>query len=290
MFRAGQLHYTYEVPIDKIAIYREKQSQELQIYPYLGSYFYRFNTKVKHLRDKRVRRALAMAVDRQKITDQILKAGQVPAYAITPPNTMGYYPQSNLGFDPDKARALLAEAGYPDGQGFPKTEILYNTQEEHRKVAVAIQQMWKEVLNIDVVLLNQEWKVYLDNVANGHYEIARGSWIGDYVDPNNFLDMWLCDGGNNRTGWCNSDYDRMILEQTPQAKNHAERLKTFTQAEKLLLDNMPVLPLYIYVSKHLVSPSIKNFPPNILNQPSFKEIYLEDSSHTSSDYNSKEPD
>ena len=275
MFRSGQLHYTYEVPIDKIATYRKKQSQELQIYPYLGSYFYRFNTRVEHLKDKRVRRALAMAIDRQKITNQILKAGQVPAYAITPPNTMGYYPQSNLRFDPEQARALLAEAGYPDGQGFPQTEILYNTQEEHRKVAIAIQQMWKEVLNIDVVLLNQEWKVYLDNVANGHYEIARGSWIGDYVDPNNFLDMWLCSGGNNRTGWCNPDYDRMILEQAPKAKTHAQRLEIFTAAEKLLLKDMPVLPLYIYVSKHLVSPAIKNFPQNILNQPSFKDIYLQ---------------
>ncbi|MDG1820034.1 MAG: peptide ABC transporter substrate-binding protein [Porticoccaceae bacterium] len=276
MFRAGQLHYTYEVPIDKIAVYREQQSQALQIYPYLGSYFYRFNTQAEHLKDKRVRRALAMAIDRQKIADQVLKAGQVPAYAITPPNTMGYYPQSDLSYDPDQARALLAEAGYPQGQGFPKTEILYNTQEEHRKVAVAIQQMWKDSLNIDVVLLNQEWKVYLDSVASSNYAIARGAWIGDYVDPNNFLDMWICDGGNNRTGWCNPDYDQMILEQAPQAKTHAERLAIFTRAEQLLLEEMPVLPLYIYVSKHLVSPSIKNFSQNILNQPSFKDIYLQD--------------
>jgi oligopeptide transport system substrate-binding protein len=275
MFRAGQLHYTYEVPVDKISVYREKKSDELQISPYLGSYFYRFNTRVEHLRDKRVRRALAMAVDRQKIADQILKAGQVPSYAITPPNTMGYYPESDLRVDPQQARTLLAEAGYPNGEGFPKTEILYNTQEEHRKVAVAIQQMWKEVLNIEVVLLNQEWKVYLDSVSNGDYSIARGAWIGDYVDPNNFLDMWLCGGGNNRTGWCNQNYDRMILEQAPKAKTHAERLAIFTAAEKLLLEDMPVLPLYIYVSKHLVSPAIQNFPKNILNQPSFKDIYLQ---------------
>jgi oligopeptide transport system substrate-binding protein len=275
MFRAGQLHYTYEVPVDKISVYREKKSDELQISPYLGSYFYRFNTSAEHLRDKRVRRALAMAVDRQKIADQILKAGQVPAYAITPPNTMGYFPESDLRFDPQQARTLLAEAGYPNGEGFPKTEILYNTQEEHRKVAVAIQQMWKEVLNIEVVLLNQEWKVYLDSVTNGDYGIARGAWIGDYVDPNNFLDMWLCGGGNNRTGWCNPDYDQMILEQAPKAKTHAERLAIFTAAEKLLLEDMPVLPLYIYVSKHLVSPAIQNFPKNILNQPSFKDIYLQ---------------
>ena len=295
MFRAGQLHYTYEVPVDKIPIYRNKQhrekqhrnkqyrekqhpqnqASELQISPYLGSYFYRFNTRVEHLKDRRVRRALAMAVDRQKIADQILKAGQIPAYAITPPNTMGYSPQSDLHYNPQAARELLAEAGYPDGQGFPVTEILYNTQEEHRKVAVAIQQMWKETLNIDVVLLNQEWKVYLDSVSSGNYAIARAGWIGDYVDANNFLDMWICGGGNNRTDWCNPDYDRMILQQAPKATSQEERLQIFTRAEKLLLEEMPVIPLYIYVSKHLVSPSVKNFPKNILNQPSFKDIYLE---------------
>ena len=142
-------------------------------------------------------------------------------------------------------------------------------------MAVAIQQMWKETLNIDVVLLNQEWKVYLDSVSSGNYAIARAGWIGDYVDANNFLDMWICGGGNNRTGWCNPDYDRMILQQAPKAASQEQRLQIFTQAEKLLLEEMPVIPLYIYVSKHLVSPSVKNFPKNILNQPSFKDIYLE---------------
>jgi oligopeptide transport system substrate-binding protein len=275
MYRAGQLHYTYEVPVDKVAVYQEKGSGELQIYPYLGSYFYRFNTNVEHLKDRRVRRALGMAVDRQQITDQVLKAGQVPSYAITPPDTMGYFPDSDLSFDPDKARALLAEAGYPNGAGFPVTEILYNTQEEHRKVAVAIQQMWKQYLNIDVKLLNQEWKVYLDSETNFDYEISRASWIGDYVDPNNFLDMWLCGGGNNRTGWCNPEYDRLILEDAPKAPDHAARLKIFAKAEKMLLADMPVMPIYIYTSKHLISPAIQNFPKNILNQPSFKDMYLD---------------
>lgn len=277
MFRAGQLHYTYEVPVDKVAVYQEKGSGELQIYPYLGSYFYRFNTRVEHLSDRRVRRALAMAVDRQQITDQVLKAGQVPSYAVTPPDTMGYFPESDLTFDPDKARALLTEAGYPDGAGFPKTEILYNTSEEHRKVAVAIQQMWKQYLNIDVTLLNQEWKVYLDSETNMDYEISRASWIGDYVDPNNFLDMWLCNGGNNRTGWCNPEYDRLVLEAAPKASSHEERLEIFKTAEKMLLADMPVLPIYIYTSKHLINPAIRNFPKNILNQPSFKDIYLDPS-------------
>jgi len=118
-------------------------------------------------------------------------------------------------------------------------------------------------------------EVYLNSVNVSDYEIARAGWIGDYVDPNNFLDMFLCNGGNNRTGWCNADYDRLILDAAPTAKSHAERLAIFTQAEKLLLEDMPVIPIYIYTSNNLVNPSVKNFNDNILNQPSFKEIYLE---------------
>jgi oligopeptide transport system substrate-binding protein len=275
MFRAGQLHYSGTVPADKIAAYQDSNDPALRISPYLGIYFYRMNVRVPQLQDKRVRRALGMTIDRDQITQRILKAGQIPAYAMTPPGTMGYYPQSDLRFDPQAARQLLADAGYPNGEGFPSTEILYNTSEGHRKIAVAIQQMWKQHLNIDVTLLNQEWKVYLNSEAIGDYQISRAGWIGDYVDPNNFLDMFLCNGGNNRTGWCNPDYDKLILTDAAEAKTHAERLAIFTQAEKMLLADMPVIPIYIYTSNNLVDPSVKNFSGNILNQPSFSEIYLE---------------
>ena len=275
MFRAGQLHYSGTVPADKIAAYQDNNDPALRINPYLGIYFYRINVRVPQLQDKRVRRALGMTIDRNQITQRILKAGQIPAYAMTPPGTMDYYPQSDLRFDPAAARQLLADAGYPNGEGFPTTEILYNTSEGHRKIAVAIQQMWKKHLNIDVTLLNQEWKVYLNSEAIGDYQISRAGWIGDYVDPNNFLDMFLCNGGNNRTGWCNPEYDQLILTDAAEAKTHSERLAIFTQAEKMLLADMPVIPIYIYTSNNLVDPSVKNFDGNILNQASFSEIYLE---------------
>ena len=274
MFRAGQLHYSGTVPADKIATYQSNNDPALRIDPYLGIYFYRINVETPQLQDKRVRRALGMTIDRDQLTQRILKAGQIPAYAITPPGTMGYYPESDLRFDPEAARQLLADAGYPNGEGFPSTEILYNTSEGHRKLAVAIQQMWKKHLNIDVTLLNQEWKVYLNSVSMKDYQIGRAGWIGDYVDPNNFLDMFLCNGGNNRTGWCNPVYDELILKHAPEAKTQEERLEIFTQAEKMLLADMPVIPIYIYTSNNLVHPSVKNFSGNILNQPSFREIYL----------------
>ena len=274
MFRAGQLHYS-GIPSDKIQVYSQSDDPSLRIQPYLGVYFYRLNVDKPQLSDKRVRRALGMTINRDQLVSQITKGGQIPAYTITPPGTMGYYPESDLTFDPEAAKKLLAEAGYPNGEGFPTTEILYNTSEGHRKIAVALQQMWKKHLNIDVVLLNQEWKVYLDTVSNHHYEIARAGWIGDYVDPNNFLDMFLCNGGNNRTRWCNPEYDQIILQQVPKAKSHQQRLALFQQAENILLEEMPVIPIYIYTSNNLVHPTVKNFGRNILNQANYREMYLE---------------
>ena len=274
MFRAGQLHYS-GIPSDKIQAYSQSDDPSLRIQPYLGVYFYRLNVDKPQLSDKRVRRALGMTINRDQLVSQITKGGQIPAYAITPPGTMGYYPESDLAFDPEGAKKLLAEAGYPNGEGFPTTEILYNTSEGHRKIAVALQQMWKKHLNIDVILLNQEWKVYLDTVSNHHYGIARAGWIGDYVDPNNFLDMFLCNGGNNRTHWCNPEYDQIILQQVPKAQTHQQRLELFQQAENILLDEMPVIPIYIYTSNNLVHPTVKNFGRNILNQANYREMYLE---------------
>jgi oligopeptide transport system substrate-binding protein len=275
MFRAGQLHVTSSLPADKISVYREANDPELRIAPYLGTYYYRLNVRKPQLQDRRVRRALAMSVDRQRLVDNITKGGQIPAYAMTPPGTMGYFPESDLTFDPEGAKLLLAEAGYPNGKGFPPTEILYNTNEGHRKVAVALQDMWKKHLNIDIRLLNQEWKVYLDSESAGQYEISRAGWIGDYVDPNNFLDLFLCGGGNNRTGWCSEEYDRLILDVAPSMKSHQERLKVFQQAETMLLDDMPIIPIYTYTSVQLVNSSVKNYDPNIMNVASYKDIYLQ---------------
>lgn len=275
MFRAGQLHVTNDIPADKIDVYRTQKNPALHLAPYLGVYFYRVNINTPHLSDRRVRRALAMSIDRESLTRNIVKAGETPAYAITPPGTIGYQPPRELKFDPEGAKQLLADAGYPNGEGFPATEILYNTNEAHKKIAVAIQQMWKKHLNVDIQLLNQEWKVYLASESAGQYQVSRAGWIGDYVDPNNFLDLFLCGGGNNRTGWCNEEYDRLILEVAPAMKSHEERLAIFAKAEKMLLDDMPVLPIYIYASKRLIDPSVKNYDSNLLDQASYKDIYLD---------------
>jgi oligopeptide transport system substrate-binding protein len=275
MYRAGQLHYSYDIPIQKIRDHREKHPDEVRVDPWLGTYYYTFNVTRPSLKDVRVRKALSMAIDRKALVASVMQGVNPPAYAVTPPGTLGYQPPKLFDFDPEGARKLLAEAGYPDGKGLPPLEILYNTLEQHRKIAVAIQQMWKQYLNINVTMVNQEWKVYLDTRENMDYTISRASWIGDYVDPNTFLDLWIKDGGNNKTGWSNATYDDLILRRIPAMKSQQERLAGFHEAETILMQEMPVLPIYTYATKHLIRPSVKGMPPNIMDYISFKDVYLE---------------
>ena len=276
MFRDGQLHKTNEMPLDKIPVYREENPELLRVAPYLGTYYYLINTTVPGLDDPRVRRALAMTVDRELLNDTVLQKITWPSYAITPPDTKGYNPPQLFEFDPEGARELLAEAGYPNGEGFPSFEILYNTNESHQKVAVAIQQMWREHLGIAVTLVNQEWKVYIDSQNNMDYEIARRGWIGDYVDPNSFLDMFITDGGNNRTGFSDPDYDRIVLRDAPAATTQEERYALFEEAETILIDSTPIIPIYTYSVKYLIDPSVQGLPSNVMDYFNFKYVYLEE--------------
>jgi oligopeptide transport system substrate-binding protein len=273
-FRAGQLHLTYDVPLPKIDGYRRDHPNLLFLAPYLGTYIYRLNTTRPVLSDKRVRRALSMSVDRESIARQIMRGGEQAAYCFTPPNTAGYTCSSMVPYDIPAARKLLAEAGFPDGRGFPQFDILFNTLESHKAIAEAIQQMWKKNLNIDVRLASQEWKVYIDTQRSMKYDIARYGWIGDYVDPNSFLDMFLTGGGNNETGWSNPEYDHWIREAGKTA-DMKRRFECFQKAEAILLDESPIIPIYQYTRSYLLSPSVKGWYPNLLDVHPHKYIYLD---------------
>lgn len=278
MFRDGQLHYTNEMVLDKIPVYREENPEVVRIVPWLGSYFYMFNTTRPPFDDERVRKAIAMAVDRQLLVDSVMQGIVEPSYALVPPDTLGYFPPKTFGYDPDAARALLAEAGYPDGEGFPQADLLYNTSESHRRLAVAIQQMLRQELGINIQLVNQEWKVYLENQDNFNYDMSRRGWIGDYVDPNTFLDMYITDGGNNKTGFSDPRYDEIIMELAPNALDREERYELYREAETILMNAMPILPVYTYSTKHLIDPSVKGMPPNIMDYINWNYVWLQDDS------------
>ena len=275
MFRSEQLHVTQGIPLGKIPNYRAVQNSPYVQAPYLGTYYYLINTKKTPVDDVRVRRALSYSIDRDTLTRTVLRDTAIPAYSITPPDTLGYNPPKLFSFDPEQARALLAEAGYPDGQGWPGLEITYNTNEDHRKIAVAVQQMWKDELGIDVSITNQEWKVYLNTVSQGEFQVARRGWIGDYVDANNFLDLFLANGGNNNTGYANAEFDDIILNQAPKAASREERYQLFFQAETMMMQEMPIIPFYTYTSKRLIHPSVSGIYPNIMDSLNLKYVRLD---------------
>ena len=273
MFRAGQLHLTSTLPSQKCPIYIE-ENPNLRIDPYMGTYFYRINTENEVLKDVKVRKALAYSIDRQLLVDKVTKCGQIPAYSFTPPGTNGYQPTTEIPFDPVLAKSLLDEAGFSEENPFPKLEILFNTNEDHRKLALAIQQMWQINLGIEVELVNQDWKVYLNREMIGDFQISRAGWIGDYEDPNTFLDLMRPNRGNNKTGWENMEYDALV-EKANTINNQAERYELLYKAEEILIENMPIIPLYTYVRAYQLSSDVKGYNPHILDHHHPKFIYLE---------------
>ena len=273
MFRTGQLHITNEVPLSKIKIYLEESPEMISIMPYNGVYFYRFNTTEPPFDDVRVRKALAYAINREDLVEKVTLANETPAYHVVPPRLLTYTSDHKLPANLVEAKRLLAEAGYPNGEGFPQADLIYNTSEKHRTIAEAIQQMWRKNLGINMGLYNQEWKVYLDAQDNLDFQIIRAGWIADYVDPHVFIDMWKTGGGNNDTGWGNEEYDWM-LSQALAAPNDEERFKVYNRMEKILIDEMPVLPIYHYTNSKLISPKVLGYKITPLDNFPWKFVDL----------------
>lgn len=273
-FRSGQLHVTKNIPPARIDDYLENHSELIRSEPYLGVYYFRLNLEHEPFSDRRVRRAISLAIDQESLVKNVLHGHFDPAFSFTPPNTAGYTARARIGFDLERARELLAEAGYPNGEGFPPFQLLFNTQEVHRRVAEAVQQMLRANLNLQVELYNQEWQSYLASVNSMNYQAARASWIADYPDPNTFLDMWVTDRGNNNTGWSNAEYDALI-EQAAHLSNPGERNEAFQQAEAILLEESPVIPIYHFRNNYLIRPSLKNWHSNNLNRHPYQHVYLE---------------
>ena len=272
-FRAGQLHNIYNLHIDKVATYKKEHADELRIKPHLASYFYRFNVNKKPCDDVRIRKALTMAIDRESLVKNVTKGEQMASTFFTPPGVAGYTARARFKEDVGEAQKLLAEAGYPNGEGFPSLELLYNTTEGHRIIAEAIQQMWKKNLNINITLQNQEWKVYLDRQREMDYQISRAGWTGDYPDPNTFLDMWTSWSQQNQTGWADPKYDALI-RKAAITKDPNARLEVFQEAEEILMDQLPIIPIYIYTRVYALHPAVKNWHANVLDHHPWKHIDL----------------
>lgn len=264
-YRSGSLNFIQEVPVDEIP--GLLSSGELKVHPYLGTYYCCFNTSKAPFDDVRVREAFSLVIDRNYIVENVTKTGQKPATAFVP-SGISDAPGAKDDFravggdymdvsaekyqeNCERARQLLAEAGYPNGEGFPIVEYLYNTSDNHRLIGEALQNMWQTELGVTVNLVNQEWNTFLDTRKNGDYSIARNGWIADYNDPMSFLDMWLTGGGNNDAQYSNPDYDALIM-QAKSTSDLAERMSLMHQAEDILMGQDVVhAAIYFYTDKYM---------------------------------------
>lgn len=265
LYLTGAADWIDDVPTSVAPLLMKTRPKEFNPEPTLGVYFYRLNTKHPPLDKPEVRRALAMSLNRKEIVETVTRTGQVPAFSFVPPGLAGYESASFGTEDVAAAKKLLADAGFADGRGFPKIEILYNTHETHKTIAELIQDRWKRNLGIDVGLRNQEFAVALETIRAGDYDLARAAWIGDYADPNTFLDMFVTDGENNETGWSNAEYDRLIAAAASEG-DAAKRMRIMHDAEAILMRELPVIPIYFYVSKDMVRTYVHGFYPNLRDE------------------------
>lgn len=244
--------------------------------PFGATSFVRCNVKRKPFDDVRVRKALALALDKKDIVDKITRAGEPVANTLVPPGNAGYTPPQGLDYHPDEARRLLAEAGYPGGHGFPEVSLLYAARGTGPAVATEMQALWKRELGITSIHLRaQEWKVYLNTQQLIDFDLSLSAWIGDYNDPQTFIDMFVTDGGNNETGWGNPQYDQM-LAASEAIPNPIQRMQMLHDMEKILVeDEVPIIPVYFWVGMSLYDPAkVGGFEPNFVDDHRWGEFYL----------------
>ena len=272
LYKTGGLDWLNSLPATLIP--QLKKHPDYHKAPYLGTYFYRFNCTRKPFDDPRVRKAFDLALDKVKLCWFVLHGEYGPATSFVPPMLPPYESPEGLAYDPKRAAELLAEAGYPGGRGFPRVTLIYNTSKRHEDIAVVAQEMWREALGVDINLVNQEWKVYLQTTNRLDYDIARAAWIGDYMDPNTFLDMFVTNGGNNRTGWSNKRYDELI-RTAAKTLDPARRNALLKDAEDILVNQeLPIMPVFFYANLSLRRPGIKGFYENARDLHPFKYIDL----------------
>jgi oligopeptide transport system substrate-binding protein len=245
----------------------------LRISPFLDTYFYRLNTTRPGLDQQLVRQALAAAVDRRAIVEKVVRGGQRPATAFTPPGLGAYAPPDRLVFAPDRARRLLAEAGFPGGAGLPPVTILINSSGNHRIIAEVVQQMWS-ALGVSVQIDNMEQSSLFAKRRTLDYSVLRSEWAADFADPKSFLDIFRGGSSNNHTGWHSAAYDQ-LLQAADHTADPAARAALLQQAETLLLDEAPIIPIYYFTTVRLVHPAVRGWSDLPLDRHPYKHVWLE---------------
>ena len=273
-FRAGQVHVTYGLPVTKIASYREQAPAQLRIDPLLANRYLSFNVKRPPLDNPKVRRALALAIDRAAFCRTALAASRQPAGRFTPPDCAGYTADASQPTDFAAARQLLSEAGFPGGRGLPVLELQFDPRFEQPKIAEAVQETWRRELGVNVTLAQVEAKIRIQNEQTLNYTLSFSGWVADFPDPATFLELFITGGGNNWTGWSQPAYDRLIAEAA-RTLDPAARFGLFRQAEALLLEEAPVAPLFFDAQIYLIHPAVRGWASAPLGLHLYQHVWLE---------------
>jgi len=272
MFLNDQLHVTYSMPPDLIPKalkeYPEETKQEL----YIGTRFVRANVTREFTSKREVRQALSLCLDRESLIKNVLQGGQKPAGSVTPPFG-SYQPEFKTAFNPDKAKELLKLAGYANPEDLPEITLLATDSDVNGRIAEAMQSLWRAHLGLRIRIVKREWKSYLKMRNELDFDLLEGGWIGDYLDPTTFLDLWKGGNGNNNTGWGDPQYEA-LLEEAELIEDPAKRYQKLIEAESYVMEATPAIPVYHYTTNYFLHPSVQNWHPLLLNNHPYKEIEL----------------
>ncbi|CDG16519.1 ABC transporter substrate-binding protein [Xenorhabdus doucetiae] len=273
-YLAGEIDITFTIPLDSFASLKKTLGDQVHVNPMLSTYYYVFNTQKPPFDDVRVRKALSLAIDREVIAEKVLGMGQLPAYDILPPNIGGItltppeYASWTQAQRIEQAKALLHEAGFNEKNPL-KFDLLYNTKESHKKVAIAVTSMWKQNLGVQANLQNQEWKVMLDNMHQNKFDVVRYAWTADYNSPMSFLNTFLTGSSHNIPQYANSDFDQMVTKA-----GETNETAYYQKAMAIFNNDMPVMPIYHYVTDRMVKPYVGGFYVSPMDYVSTKDLYI----------------
>jgi oligopeptide transport system substrate-binding protein len=278
-FRSGEIDWTNQVPNNQFKWLQKNYPDELVVSPWMGSYFFGFNlTREPFVDNPSLRMALILAVDRQILAEKVAQFGEQPSYALVPPGIDGYVPFSPEYADwsqaerDHEAQRLYEQAGYSEERPL-RVEIRYNTSENHKKMALAVASMWKQVLGVNTTLVNEEFRVFLQNRAQKVLtQVFRAGWISEYNDPYSFLELFRSGHGSNDYGYSNSTFDA-LLDQVGTERVRARRERLMFEAERVLMSDHAIIPLYTYVTKRLVSPQLKGWKNNVMDHHQTRHMY-----------------